>query len=288
LATALDGAAWDLAMPDFDAEAFRRFEREAHGRKAVSYHERFAAVTQRAIAPLLDAARVGAGTRLLDVAAGPGHLAAAAARRGARVTGVDLAPEMVAIACRLYPTVTFQEAQAEQLPFPDGSFDAVTCAFGVGHFPEPECVLAEFSRVLAPGGVAALAWWDGFARNRINGIFHETILLLGVSAPHAVPAGPPMDRYSDGVRFAELLDSAGLEEVAIGEVSFEHRVHDADELWMMAMGSFARASSLIGAQSEAVQRDIRAAVGAAASRYATADGLAIPVAFLIASGMRAA
>lgn len=273
-------------MPDFDAEAFRRFEREAHGRKATSYHERFAAVTERAIAPLLDAARVGAGTNLLDVAAGPGHLAAAAARRGARVTGVDLAPEMVAIASRLHPNVSFREASAEQLPFPDGSFDAVTCAFGVGHFPEPERVLTEFARVLAPGGVAALAWWDGFARNRINGIFHETILELGISAPGAVPAGPPMDRFSDGACFEELLCSAGLEDVRIGAVSFEHRMRDVDELWSMAMGSFARASSLIAAQTEADQRGIRAAVGTAASRHATADGLAIPVAFLIACGTR--
>ena len=55
----------------------------------------------------------------------------------------------------------------------------------------------------------------------------------------------------------------------------------------MAMGSFARASSVIGAQSETLQREIRAAVGEAAARYTSPDGLAIPVAFLVASGTRA-
>ncbi len=209
-------------MTDFDADAFRDFERVAHGRKAASYHDLFSAVTDRAIEPLLDAAQVRAGTRLLDVAAGPGHLAGRAARRGAQATGVDLAPAMVALASRLYPDVVFGEAPAERVPFPDASFDAVTCGFGVGHFPEPQRVLAEFARLLAPGGIAALAWWDGFERNRINGIFHETIARLGISAPGVVPAGPPMDQFSDRERFAQLLRSAGLTDVRVEPVTFEH------------------------------------------------------------------
>lgn len=274
-------------MTSFDAAAFRDFERAAHGRKASSYHDLFSAVTGRAVAPLLDAVKVRARTRLLDVASGPGHLAAEAAQRGANVTGVDLAPEMVALASRLYPHVTFREAQAERLPFADRSFDAVTCAFGAGHFPEPERVVAEFARVLAPGGITALAWWAGFDRNRINGVFHETILKLGITAAGAVPAGPPVDRFSDRERFAGLLRGAGLSGVQVNEVAFDHALRDADALWAMAMGSFARASAVIGAQSEAVQREIKVAVAQAAARYKTTDGLAIPVAFLIASGVRA-
>ena len=164
-------------------------------------------------------------------------------------------------------------------------FDAVTCAFGVGHFPDPVRALAEFVRVLAPGGIAVLAWWDGFERNRINGIFHETLLRLKISAPGAVPAGPPNDRYSDRERFAQLLRNAGLSGVRVEPVSFEYSLRDVDQLWDMAMGSFARASSVIGAQSEQTQGEIRAAVGEAASRYKSANGLAVPVAFLVASGV---
>ena len=106
-------------MTAFDPDAFRDFERAAHSRKAESYHGQFSAVTDHAIRPLLDAAKVGGGTRLLDVAAGPGHLAGTAAQRGARVTGVDLAPAMVALASKLHPDVTFREASADRLPFPD-------------------------------------------------------------------------------------------------------------------------------------------------------------------------
>ncbi|MGE0279289.1 MAG: class I SAM-dependent methyltransferase [Rhizobiaceae bacterium] len=270
-----------------DADAFRDFERKAHSERAESYADRFAAVTDRAIAPLLDAARVKSGTRLLDVAAGPGRLSAAAAARGAKVTGSDLAPSMVALAQKHYPEIEFREASADALPFADGAFDAATCAFGVGHFPDAERVLAELVRVLAPGGAVALSWWEGFQRNRINGVFHETIGRLGVSAPGVLPAGPPIDRFSDRERIAEFLRSAGLLYVQVDTVSFRHRLRDADELWSMAMGSFARASTMIGAQTTEMQTRIRAAVAEAAQEYRAGDGLDIPVSFLVASGTKA-
>lgn len=275
-------------MTSFDAGAFRDFEREANSRNATSYHDLFAAVTDRAIAPLLDGAGVQAGTRLLDVAAGPGRLVEAATRRGARAAGVDLAPAMVELARRLHPGAEFLEGSADALPFPDASFDALTCAFGLGHFPQPARAAREFHRSLAAGGMVALAWWEGFARNRINGIFHETIASLKLAAPSVVPAGPPFDRYSDRDRLAELLEAAGFTAVRVSSVSFEHAIKDVDALWAIAMGSFARAAPVILAQSETLQREIKAAVGEAAARYATADGLAIPVAFLVASGTRAA
>jgi len=275
-----------MSGPPVDAKAFREFERAAHSRIASTYHDRFGVVTDRAVAHLLDAARVGTGTRLLDVAAGPGGLTREAARRGARVTGTDISPAMITLARTLHPGLDFQEASADALPFTDASFDAVVCAFGMGHFPDAECVLAEFSRVLAPRGFVALSWWDGFTRNRINGIFHETIAQLGLSAAGTLPAGPPMDRLSDRDRFAAFLSSAGLEDVRVQAVQFTHHLRDADELWDLAMGSFARASSLIRAQDDATQRKIREAVVQAAQNYAGADGLDVPVAFLVASGQK--
>jgi SAM-dependent methyltransferase len=264
----------------------RDFERDAHDRIAGSYNDLFAAVTDGAIAPLLDAAQVNAGVHLLDVAAGPGHLARAAADRGAHAVGCDLAPAMVALARNLNPGIRFDEASADALPYQDGSFDAVVCAFGIGHFPDPERVLAEFARVVTPGGRVALSWWEAFSRNRINGIFHEVIASLGVSAPDVLPPGPPMDRFSDPPTFVDVMRAAGFDDVHVASIASTHRLADADQLWTLAMGSFARASSLIRAQSEDVQRTIRAAVTAAARRYAQSDGLHIPIAFLVASGKR--
>jgi SAM-dependent methyltransferase len=275
-----------MSRAPIDPKAFRDFERAVHNSNANTYHDLFREVTDQAIAPLLDAAGVGPGMRFLDVAAGPGGLAGEAARRGARATGVDLAPAMVALASRLHPGVEFHEGSADQLPFDDASFDAVACAFGLGHFPEPERAVAEFARVLAPGRRVALAWWDDFSRSRINGIFFDALARRAQPTPNAPPAGPPMDRYSDRDRFAELLRSAGFDAVRVEAVSFRHRLRDAEALWELGMGSLARVSSMIRAQTEAIQEQIRLEVADMTRTYASDAQLDLPVAFLVASGVR--
>jgi ubiquinone/menaquinone biosynthesis C-methylase UbiE len=164
-----------MSQSQFDLEAFCNFERTSHDKLAESYYDAFSAVTDGAIEPLLKAAHVGNGTRLLDVATGPGTLAAKAAERGARVIGIDIAPAMIELAHTLHPHLDFREGSAEELPLGSSSFDAVISGFGVGHFSRPERVLAEFARVLVPKGRVALSWWDGFGKSRINGIFFEAI-----------------------------------------------------------------------------------------------------------------
>ena len=89
---------------------------------------------------------------VLDVACGTGDMAVSLVERGCTVTGVDISEEMLAIARQKAPIVTFMIADAEHLPFPDASFDAVTCAFGVRNFVHLEQGLNEMLRVLKPGG----------------------------------------------------------------------------------------------------------------------------------------
>ena len=89
---------------------------------------------------------------VLDVACGTGDMAVSLVERGCTVTGIDLSEEMLAIARQKAPMVTFMIADAEHLPFPDASFDAVTCAFGVRNFVHLEQGLNEMLRVLKPGG----------------------------------------------------------------------------------------------------------------------------------------
>ena len=89
---------------------------------------------------------------VLDVACGTGDMAVSLVERGCTVTGVDISEEMLAIARQKSPIVTFMIADAEHLPFPDASFDAVTCAFGVRNFVHLEQGLNEMLRVLKPGG----------------------------------------------------------------------------------------------------------------------------------------
>jgi SAM-dependent methyltransferase len=107
---------------------------------------------------------ITAGARVLDVACGTGNTALPLARLGAIVTGVDIAPNLLvqardrAAAENL--VIQFDEGDAEQLPYEDESFDAVTTMFGAMFAPRPELVTAEFARVLKPGGLLAMANWN--------------------------------------------------------------------------------------------------------------------------------
>src|SRR5262245_18655267 len=198
-----------------EAERLRRFERQGHDALAKCYHAFVAEVPALATNPLLDAVRCTPGTRLLDVASGPGVLAAEAANRGARPVGIDLSPQMIELARRLYPAIEFREADVERLPFADDTFDAVVCAFGLGHFPRPEVAVVESVRTLLPGGRIAFSWWDDPSRQRIQGIFRDAIAEIGVSVPTDVPQAHNVYRFSDTQEFLRLLEGAGLTEVTV-------------------------------------------------------------------------
>jgi 2-polyprenyl-3-methyl-5-hydroxy-6-metoxy-1,4-benzoquinol methylase len=274
------------ALTPEEAERLRTFERERHDATAEGYHGFFANVTKLAIEPLLAAAGVGAGTRHLDVATGPGLLAAEAHRRGATVTGVDLSPGMIELAGKLHAGIAFRVAEVERLPYPDGSFDAVTCSFGLGHFPYPEAALAECMRTLRPGGRVAFSWWAEPHRQRVQGLFRDAAAEVGAGPPPEVPKGHSSLRFCDPAELHRLLDGAGLADVAISEHGGTHCVADADTLWEGGLDSLALSASAIRHQDAATQVAIRAALERLAAPYRTERGLEIPVAFRAGSGRR--
>jgi SAM-dependent methyltransferase len=108
------------------------------------------------------------GDRVLDVACGTGNLAIPAARRGAHVTGIDIAPNLLEQAqdwARAEGlTILFDEGDAQQMPYPDASFDGVVSMFGAMFAPRPDDAAAELVRVCRSGGRIAMANWtpDGF------------------------------------------------------------------------------------------------------------------------------
>jgi ubiquinone/menaquinone biosynthesis C-methylase UbiE len=271
-----------------NAERLRAFEREGHDALAESYHSFFSPVTELAIDPLLRAVRLAPGMCLLDVATGPGSLAAEAARRGAQAVGVDLAPKMVALARRLHPSVTFQEADIEQLPFAAGAFDAVCCGFALGHIPRPEASLAECMRVLEPGSRIAFSWWDDPSRQRIQGIFREALTDLRVAPPPRAPQGHNIFRFSDSAAFEGLLRDAGLTEIRVDDHKAVSTFADADTVWRGGLGSFVLTGAVIKGQDAETQTAIRSAFDRLIRPYATADGVALPVAFKIGSGRKPA
>ena len=93
---------------------------------------------------------------VLDVACGTGDMVIELAKRGCSVTGVDISAEMLNVARQKTASANFQLGNAEALPFADGEFDAVTCAFGVRNFVHLETGLNEMLRVLKPSGTMVI------------------------------------------------------------------------------------------------------------------------------------
>jgi ubiquinone/menaquinone biosynthesis C-methylase UbiE len=132
---------------------------------------------------------LSAGIRVLDVACGTGNLAVPAARKGAQVTGVDIAPNLLeqarqrATAERL--PATFEEGDAEQLPYRDAQFDLVMSMFGAMFAPRPERVAAELARVCRPGGIIAMANWtpEGFVGKTFRATAQHVPPPEGIPAP---------------------------------------------------------------------------------------------------------
>ena len=269
-----------------DADRFRAFERQRHDSLATTYHDFFTPVTALAVRPLLDAARVQPGAHLLDVATGPGSLAAEANRFGIRCTGVDLSPGMIELAKNAHPGIEFHVADVEHMPFAEASFDAVVCNFGLGHFPYPEASVAECVRTLKAGGRIALSWWDDLSKQRIQGLFREAIAEIGAATPPDAPKGYSVLRFAATNEFRRLLEGTGLTDVRVEDHQTTYLIPDADTLWRGGLGSFAVAGSAIVHQDAATQAAIRAALERRAEAYRTAGGLSLPIAFKIGAGQK--
>jgi SAM-dependent methyltransferase len=264
--------------------AFSEFERSGWDERALGYDRMLGRATARVVDHMLDAARVGAGGRVLDVACGTGAAAAAAAARGADAVGVDVAAAMLQVARRRHHDPLFVRAAAEALPFRAGSFDAVLGGFLVHHLPEPVPVVREFARVLAPGGRLALTAWDVPERCALVGALVDAVNEVGAPPPADLPPGPPFFQFSTADVFAALLASGGFPDVEVRTVTFAHPVADADEWWDGLIGGTVRSSALVVRQPDDVRRAIRAAFDRVASRYADGSRLTVPVSVKLAVG----
>ena len=262
--------------------AFRAFEHRAWQKVVALYGDYFGALTSQSIEPLLDAVALRAGDVLLDVATGPGYIAAAAARRGATVTGIDFSAAMVSEASARNPGLTFIEGDAGDLPFPDASFDVVTIGFGILHFPDPDRALREASRVLRSGGRFGLSVWAGPEKAVGFGIVMRAVERHG-SKDADLPPGPPFFRFSDIAQCRDALAAAGFARVKITEAAQVWHFPSAEAFFEGISASTVRTAALLRAQSPQNLARIRTQVLTETADYAHGKGVALPMPALLAS-----
>ena len=267
----------------FQPEAVRAFEHAGWQRAASSYGSTFAHATAAFIAPLLQAAEILRDQRVLDVACGPGYLAAAARERGATAHGLDFSAEMVGIARSIYPNIAVTEGDAEDLPYPDGTFHAVVSSFGIHHVPRPELALAECERVLKPSARIAFTVWAAPEENIAWSLVFDAIARHGdPSAAHAPPPGA-LNRIDQCVR---ALEEADFVDVSAEIVRAEWLLPNAHTLIAALSAGTVRMAALIGAQEPAALAAIASDIDRQAERFRRDQNLAIPIAAVLARGRK--
>ncbi len=271
-----------MAPEESTPATFREFEHRAWQNVVKAYQDNFGALTTQCIAPLLDAVNVRAGDEVLDIATGPGHIAAAAAKRGARVTGLDFSAAMITEATALHPGIVFREGDAGNLPFADASFDAVVIGFGILHFPDPDRALREAFRVLRAGGRFGLSVWAGPDQAAGFGIILRAVEKHG-SGDANLPPGPAFFRFSEPTECRSALAAAGFADVSIDENPQVWRLRSPAAFFDGMRASTVRAAALLRAQSAQNLARIRAEVEHEAAAYVVADGgIELPMPALVA------
>ena len=237
---------------------------------------------------LVEACDIGPGMRVLDVAAGTGNASIPAAQRGAEVTASDLTPELFEAGRRRAESESVElewvEADAENLPFEDGSFDVVMSSIGVMFTPHHQQAADELVRVCRAGGTIGLLSWT--AEGMIGALFRT----MGPFAPPPPPGAqpPPLWGSEDHLRelFGDRVDFRTQQRDVLDVTAFE-RPQDYGEHFK------ARYGPTIVARANASRNDREAEFDEAVDRFCdewnlgTPDDARFEQEYLVAIGTRA-
>ncbi len=219
------------------------------------------------------------GEAILDVATGTGWSARNAARAGASVTAIDIAPELLdaARALSAHFPIAFRQADAERLPFPDGRFDGVISTFGVMFAENQAQAARELARVCRKGGRLALATWVP------DGAVAEFFGVLARYSDAPPPAASPM-AWGDPDHVTKLLgDDFALK----FERGVSHAYHDdEDDIWNWYASGFGPVRMLVDGLDPDRRAALRRDVDAYHAHYMTPAGLDVAREYLVVLGLR--
>lgn len=218
-------------------------------------YARFATYFEPGALEILAGWELAAGSRLLDVACGAGQIAIPAARAGVKVTGVDIATNSIQHARTRAAaeglSVEFDEGDAEQLPYPDDSFDTVVSVFGAMFAPRPALVAAELVRVCRPEGCIIMVNWT--RESFVGQVFKATG--KHVPPPPAIPS-PVLwgDEATVRERLHRGLDKLSLTRRVYPSIAFPFGVPAVVEFYRQYYGPTNRAFAALDADGQAALR----------------------------------
>lgn len=264
---------------------FRDFEKLGWEHAARPYHRGFSRLTPLTAQALVREAKIGPKQRVLDVATGPGYAAAAAALKGAKVLGIDIAEAAVALARAENPGLEVRLGDAESLELPENSFDAVLMNFVLMHLGDPDKALREAGRVLKPGGrVAFSAWAKG--PEAVAFVFVRDAVREHGDSDVKLPPGPDFFRFSDVAENLLSLGAAGFQEMHSAVFEQSWRFSDPDEVFQTLIHGTVRTGALLRAQTPSALQKIRSAIAHEVAKYKVGPEYLLPMSAVLAVGRK--
>ena len=282
---------------NFDPAAYKESTRQQWERVAAAWN-RWGPTLERWWAPvteaMLEMARIGPGSRVLDVAGGSGEPALTAATRiGATgyVLSTDLSANLVRLAFENAQTRGLGAARfqarvmdGERLDLPDASFDAALSRLGLIYFPDRKRALGEIRRILTPGGRVVLA---SFTTPEANPFFSIPIAIIRrrVQAPPPLPGSPGPFSLGSQELMADAFQQAGFRDVQIRVIQAPLRLADAAECVRFEQEAYGALQAMLAEVSEAEREATWQEVQQALRPFEGPDGFESPCELLVGTAV---